>query len=279
MKEFCYLNGKIVRTDEAKISITDIGVLRGYAIFDSIAGAGKKIIFFDEHFKRFQNSAKIMKLKIPLSKEKIEKIINTLLIKNGYGFSKIRLVLTGGELIGGLEYDFQSPTFFILVQKLDALKKSFYKDGGKLILHEYQREIPRAKSNNYLVPVSIDSKRKTAKAIEILFTSHGKVLECSTSNFFIIKNGKLITSKNDILLGITRSKVIGLGKKFMKVEERDIKISELKTADEAFITSSYKKVLPIVKIGNMKIGGGKVGPKTKILMEAYERLEEIEKNK
>ena len=60
--EYCCLNGKILPTTEAKIPVTDIGILRGYAIFDSIAAMNGKIIFFDEHFKRFEKSAKIMQI-------------------------------------------------------------------------------------------------------------------------------------------------------------------------------------------------------------------------
>jgi branched-subunit amino acid aminotransferase/4-amino-4-deoxychorismate lyase len=273
-KEYCYLNGKIIPVNDAKIPVIDIGVLRGYGIFDSIAGIDDRIVFFDEHHKRFETSAKIMRLKIPLKKEEIKKIIENLLQRNGYHLSKIRLVLTGGKIIGSLDYDRRSENFFILAEKTEMPPKDNYTRGVKLITAEYEREIPRAKSNDYVTAVYLQPSQKKSGATEILYTFGGNILEATTSNFFLVRDNRLITAKDGILFGITRGKVIGLAKKFMDVEERIVKTSELRTADEAFITSTYKKVMPVVKIDNLVIGNGNVGDKTKLLMEKYNELEE-----
>jgi branched-subunit amino acid aminotransferase/4-amino-4-deoxychorismate lyase len=273
MEEYCYLNGNIVPIQEAKIPITDIGLLRGYAIFDSIAAMNGNIIFFDAHYKRFVRSARIMHLKIPDSKHKIETNIYKLLLKNHYDSSRIKLVLTGGKLIGGLEYDVRSAHLIILVQKGSNPKEKDYRRGVKLITYEHQRELSAAKSNDYITAVNIQSLRRQAGAVEILYTFEGKVLEATTSNFFIVKGDRLITAKKDVLIGIVRGKVLRLAKKFLDVEERIVKVSELKTADEAFITSTFRKVLPVVRINNLVIGSGKVGQKTKLLMEQYACLE------
>jgi branched-subunit amino acid aminotransferase/4-amino-4-deoxychorismate lyase len=272
-EEYCCLNGTIVPIQEAKIPITDIGLLRGYAIFDSIAAMNGTIIFFDEHFERFERSAKIMHLTIPISKRRIETIIYKLMRKNHYDSSRIKLVLTGGKLVGGLDYDVRSAHVIILVQKGSTLKEKDYHRGVKLITYEHQREISAAKSNDYITAVNIQSLRRRAGAAEILYTFDGKVLEATTSNFFIVKGDRLITAKKDILLGIVRGKVIRLAKKFMDVEERIVKANELRTADEAFITSTYKKVLPVARINNLVVGNGRVGQKTKLLMEQYACLE------
>jgi branched-subunit amino acid aminotransferase/4-amino-4-deoxychorismate lyase len=273
-KEYCYLNGKIIPVNDAKIPVIDIGVLRGYGIFDSVAGIDDRIVFFDEHYKRFETSAKIMRLKIPLKKGEIKKIIEGLLKRNGYRLSKIRLVLTGGKTIGSLDFDRRSENFFILAEKTELPPKDSYTRGVKLITAAYEREIPRAKSNDYVAAVYLQPSQKKAGATEILYTFRGNVLEATTSNFFIIKGNKLITAKDGILFGITRDKVIGLAKRSMDVEERIVKTSEFKAADEAFITSTYKKVMPVVKIDNLIIGNGKVGPKTRLLMQRYNELEQ-----
>lgn len=279
MEEYCYLNGKILSVKEARAPITDVGFLRGYAIFDSIAAVGNNIIFFNKHYERFVKSAKIMHLKIPISKRRAEAIMHELLRKNAYDLSRIRLVLTGGKLIGSLDYDLHSANLFILVQKADILRRKDYLQGVKLITYEHQREIPTAKSNDYVIAINIQPLRRRAKATEVLYTFKGRVLEATTSNFFIIKGNKLITAKKDILMGIVRGKVIELARKFMKVEERTVMVNELRTADEAFITNTYKKVLPVVRIDNIIIGNGKVGQKTKLLMEQYTYLEENEVRK
>ena len=231
------------------------------------------IIFFDEHYERFVRSARIMHLKIPLSKHRIEAMIYKLLRKNHYDSSRIKLVLTGGNLIGGLEYDLRSANLFILVQKGSIPNEKDYLRGVKLISYEHQRELSAAKSNDYITAVNIQSLRRQAGAAEILYTFEGNVLEATTSNFFIVKGDRLITAKDGVLMGIVRGKVIQLAKKFMEVEERMVKASELKTADEAFITSTFRKVLPVVRINNLVIGSGRVGQTTKLLMEQYARLE------
>lgn len=272
-EEYCYLNGKIIPLKEAKIPVTDIGLLRGYAIFDSIAAMNGSIIFFDEHYERFERSAEIMHLKIPITKHKTEAMIYKLLRKNHYGSARIKLVLTGGNLVGGLEYDVRTANIFILVQKPIVPNGNDYLHGVKLITYEHQREISAAKNNDYVTAVHIQPLRRKAGAAEILYTFEGKVLEATTSNFFIVKGERLITAKNGVLMGIVRRKVIHLAKKFMKVEERIVKTNELRTADEAFITSTYKKVLPVVRINNLVIGSGTVGQKTKLLMEQYACLE------
>ncbi len=272
-KEYCFLNGRILPVEKAKILITDAGVLRGYAIFDSIAAQGDRIIFFDEHYARFLKSANIMRLKAVFPKTRVRKIIEALLRKNGYPSSRIRIVLTGGALIGSLRYDTRSANFFILVQNAETPHKESYLKGVKLIAAECKRELPNAKTNNYITAIHLQPLRMRAGAAEILYYFNNNVLEATTSNFFIVKGNTLITPKENILEGIVRGKIIQCAKKFMKVEERNVKMKELKTADEAFITSTYKKVMPVVKIDNYTIGNGKIGPNTKILMERYAELE------
>ncbi len=105
----------------------------------------------------------------------------------------------------------------------------------------------------------------------MLISEDKKILECVTSNFFAVIDKKLITTPKDkILAGITRKIVIQLAKKLkIPVEERDIDLREIKNFDEAFITATNKEILPIIKIDRARIGGGKVGEITKILMEEF----------
>ena len=188
-------------------------------------------------------------------------------------------------MIGGME--FNSSTLLILVDELKNLPANVFKKGIKLISFEHKRIMPEVKTLNYIPVVKLFSgEMKKQKAFEVLYTYSNRVLECSTSNFFIIRKNTIITPKNNILIGTTRDLVIKLAKKEFKVEERDIKISELKTADEAFITATNKEIIPVVKIGAQKIGGGKpttergkVGKNTKILMKLFKNYTEKFANK
>lgn len=257
--KYCFFNGKFILEKNARISPHDLGILRGYGVFDMMKIYNGKPFLLLEHFKRLENSAKELNLKLPIDESKFEKIVLKLLGKNKTKETVVRTVLTG------------SKTFYILIEKVSFLPRNFYENGIKVITLEHSRQFSEAKTLNYITPWRERGRIKKESAFELLYVCDGKVLECSTSNFFIIKNGILITPKNGVLGGITRNLVLKLAKKNgFKIRERDVKISELKTADEAFITGTSKKILPVVQVSKIKIGNGKVGENTKVLMKLFD---------
>jgi branched-subunit amino acid aminotransferase/4-amino-4-deoxychorismate lyase len=270
MKKYCYFNGKIIEENKAKLSLDDIGVLRAYACFDFLRTHNGKPFLFDNHWKRFQKSANILNLKIPISKQKVKAIIQKLLTKNKFKESNIRIVLTGGKIKNGMDYDKSKPNFYILITKVHKSPKSFYEKGVKLITYEYQRENFEAKTINYITGIKLNKLLKRQKANDVLYTINKKILETSTGNFFIINDNKLITAKTNVLMGTTRNLLIRLAKKEFKIEERDVLLTELKSADEALITSTTRGIMPVVKIDEQKVGNGKVGEKTKYLIKSFE---------
>ena len=275
MKEgptYCYLNGKIVTSNKLFVSGDDIGLLRGYAVYDGITTHNKKPFYLSAHLNRFRKSSLRLGLKIPLTDTIITKIIETLVKKNKFDRTNLRLILSGGKTIDGIEYRASRPTFFIIAEKWHSLPKYLYEKGGKLITENHLRFMPEAKTTHYITAVRLQSKRKKAKAVEILFVSNGEVLECSTSNIFMFIGDVLVTPKNNILLGITRKAVLDIAKKHFKIKERDISMLELMKADEIFITSSFKDIIPIVKIDKKTVGGGMVGINTRRVMKLFSEL-------
>jgi branched-subunit amino acid aminotransferase/4-amino-4-deoxychorismate lyase len=269
---YCYTNGKIVTSDKVLVSAYDIGLLRGYAIYEGITAFGAKPFFVDDHLKRFRKSAKQLCLKIPLTDILIKDIIETLIKKNKFERTNLKLILSGGNMLNNIEYDFDKPTFFILSEEQKPLPKDLYEKGAKLMTEEYVRLIPEVKTTNYITAVRLQPKRKKEKAVDILFVKNGKVSECSTSNIFAFFGNTLVTPKSDVLMGITRKIVIGLAKKDFKIEERDMTLSEMVKATEVFISGSYKDIMPIVKIDDKIIGDGVVGRNTKVLMSKFAEL-------
>ena len=276
MTEYCFLNGKILPLDEAKVSVLDIGLLRGYGIYDGLAAFGGKPFRFADHWNRFLSGAHILNLNVPITEETAEKTIIELLAKNNFKErANIRLILTGGKTIAGIEYEFENPTFYMIAEKWESLPQEFYTDGAKLITYRHMRELPEYKTTNYIRATNLQDFRKTEKAVEILYTYDGEVLECATSNVFIVKDKTLITPAENILKGITRKVILELAEGKYKIEERPVREEELKTADEVFITSSYKDIVPIVKIDDFEVAGGQVGPITKDLMGEFETIIQI----
>ncbi len=271
MKKYCYCNGKIQALAKARVAPNDIGLLRGYAVFDFLRTEHGKLFLFDEHFTRFEHSAKTLDLKVPLKAEACLKIIKQLLKRNKLKDASFRLGLTGGPTDDGMS--FNKPSFFILVEDLYNFPDQVFTKGGKLITFEHQRQWPEAKTTNYLTAIKLKKAKKKAGAIEILYLAKGKVLEASTSNFFIFKGHTLVTPQANILAGTIRAIVINLAKKLgFSVEERDLFVGELAEANEAFITATNKKITPIVAIDEVRISDGQVGEKTKRLMAAFEDL-------
>jgi branched-chain amino acid aminotransferase len=269
-----YINGKFLDEKEAKISVYDLGLLRGYAVFDFLRTYNQKPFYLDDHLKRLLNSAKLIGLKHNYNLKFLRKItLQTLKknIKKGLEYN-IRIILTGGN-----SKDFitpSKPNLIVMITPLKKLDEKLYQKGGKLITKISERILPQAKTIIYAEAVKFMQEAKKKGAVEVLLLDKNKkILECTTSNFFAVIDGKLITpSTEKILSGITRKIVINLAKK-LKISfiERDIYFNEIKKFDEAFITASNKEILPIIKIDNFKISS-QPGPITKTLMSQFKEL-------
>lgn len=262
-----------MQLDKVKINPYDIGFLRGYGVFDVMCTQNKKPFLLNEHWERFQNSAKELNLKIPVTKNKYEKIIEKILNLNNYSKSNIRTVLTGGASSNGFNQNLRRETFLIIIEKFHSLPKKLYADGAAVMTLEYKRQFPLAKITNYVAAIKNQQLKAKNKALEIIYLENGKALEASTSNFFIVKNNKLITAKDGILFGTTRNLTVKLAKQNnLEVEERNINEKELIDASEIFLTATNKDIVPVIKVDDKKIGNGKAGKITKLLMQAFENF-------
>lgn len=267
----CYLNGAFLPVSEAKIGVYDLGLLRGFGIYEALTTFGRTPFRMRDHMERFRRSATSLQIEIPVSDAEIAEILARLIESNIPDGKEavIRIVLTGGEAIEGLRHNPKSPTFYVLVEELAPLPREVYESGTSVTVFDFQRQFPESKTTNYIQAVMLQDERVRAGAIEILYTAHNHVLECATSNFFIVKDGALITAKDNILYGITRKVTLELARALMPVEERDVSVEEMYAADEAFLTSSFKDIVPVVKVGERVIGDGRVGLHTKKLIEAF----------
>lgn len=271
MTKYCFLNGKIVDLNDAKVSVMDIGLLRGFGLYEGVAAFRGKPFHFADHWNRLVFGAHLLNMNIPVTEDTAEKKIVELLEKNNLkDRANVRIILTGGDTIGGIEYDFENPTFYILTEKWESLPQEYYENGAKILTYRHMRELPEYKTTNYIRAVNLQNWRKEEGAAEILFTYDSEILECATSNIFIVKDKKVITPSENILKGVTRKIVLEIVKSMgLEIEERPVSEAELKTADEVFITSSYKDIIPVVKIDDFEVANGEVGNVTKSLILAF----------
>jgi branched-chain amino acid aminotransferase len=262
---YAYWNGKIVPSEEVRISPFDIGVLRGYGVFDVMRTENGKPFLWERHWKRFVRSAETLGLRIPVAAEEYRAILSELLTKNGFAQAGIRTVLTGGESASAFLPEGKE-SFFILVTPFASLDEKYF---------SYDRYFPQAKITQYIAAIRHADWRRDQDALEILFVRDGRALEASTSNFAIFQGDTLVVPKDGILLGITRELTLELARGLgFVVEERDLALEEVLRADEVMLTATNKYIVPVVQVDDSTIGSGKPGPNTKKLMEAMREFVE-----
>lgn len=273
---YYFLNNKIVPSTKASIPLGDIGLQRGYAVFDFTRTYNGKPFMLKEHLQRFIKSARLLSIPVPYSISKTEQIIAELLKKNKFSESTVKVGLTGGPLSGSLSFTGKDASFFVMVDKLIEFPQSFFERGVKLVSVDYQRGLSTAKTIDYAVAVKEQLRCNREGAFEVLYVPGGLITESATSNFFIFKGNTLITPNEHILFGITRDLVLKLAKKNFKIELRPIRYAELKGATEAFLVASKKDIMPVVQVDDIKIKDGKPGKNTEALTAGY--FEYLRKN-
>ncbi|HSK46849.1 MAG TPA: aminotransferase class IV [Coriobacteriia bacterium] len=266
---YVYLNGRIIPAEEAAISPFDIGLLRGYAVFDLLRTVNGKPFLLAEHLQRLRASADHLGLKVPATDEEISSAIVELLERNGHEEATVRLVLTGGPSPEGMTFNSETPTFFILTHDFHEPPASVYDGGVKLLMHEHRREVPKAKTTNYLTMLQHRQAAAEAGAFDLLYHDAGQVLEAATASFYVVRGDEIYAPDEDVLWGTIGTLVLDLARDRYGVIFGGITLEQVLGADEAFLTSTTRGVVPVVQLDDHRIGDGHVGPVTKELMERF----------
>jgi branched-chain amino acid aminotransferase len=267
-----FVNNQFVEESKATLGISDLSIQRGYGVFDFFRISNFIPLFLDNYLDRFFTSAATLRLQPNHSKEELKQIIGEMIRQNKIADASFRLVLTGGY--SDDSYQPASPNFIIIQQAVQLPGTEKFIKGIKIILHEYMRDLPTAKSINYLMGVYLQERVKQKEADDVLYHKDGCVLEFPRSNVFVVtKDGKVVTPAENVLKGITRMKVLELARQKYTVEERAVTIDELKNAAEVFLTSTTKRIIPVLSIDNATIGDGKPGETTAFLLQAFLKME------
>lgn len=277
-----YLNGKLVEKENAVISVYDHGLLYGDGVFEGIRTYDGLVFRFKEHIDRLYRSADAIELKIPLTKTAMTEAVIETLKANSLKDAYIRLVVTRGPGDLGLDpRKCPKATVFIITDKIVLYPKEYYQNGLEIVTAKTRRNYPksldpRIKSLNYLnnILAKIDAiKAGTEEAIMLTFDDH--VAECTGDNIFIVKAGELITPpvKVGALEGITRDAVISIAKNMgIAFSERMIKMEDVYSSGEVFLTGTAAEIIPVIKIDKRVIGNGKPGEMTLRLTKEFKKL-------
>ena len=266
---YVYLNGQILPAEQASISPFDLGLLRGYGVFDLLQTINGTPFLLPEHLERFRASADTLGLTVPVTDSEITEALLELLELNRHVEATVRMVLTGGESPDGMTFDPSSPTFYIVTHELFDVPEHVYESGAKLITAEHRREFPQAKTTNYLTWVQHHPRIAAAGAMDVLYHSDGIVSECATASFYVVIDGAIHAPAEGVLRGTVGQYVLDLARPRFEVVLGELTLQETLDADEAFLTSSVRGVVPVVALDDHAIGDGAVGPVTSELMALY----------
>jgi len=277
-----YISGKLLPKEQATVSVFDHGLLYGDGVFEGIRVYSGKVFLHKEHIDRLYESARAIRLEIPMTKtDLMAAVVSTVdanAIKDGY----VRLVITRGAGTLGLDpRKTADPQVIIIADTISLYPPEMYSQGLKLITASTIRNHPQAlsariKSLNYLNNIMAKIEGTDAGCVEALMLNHkGEVAECTGDNIFIVSRGVLKTPSIDagILEGVTRNAVIGLAKDAgVPVEETTLTRHDLYVADECFLTGTAAEVIPAVSLDGRLIGDGKPGRITKDLLARFQKL-------
>ena len=274
-----YINGKITPLKKAKISVLDRGLLYGDGAFETMRSYKGNILGLNEHLCRLFRTLKKLGIKTSASKNQIKSKLFNLIKKNNLDSKDayIKILVTRGAsegLPGTLKKRSTSLVIYAMPHK--HTDTSFYKRGVKLgIVDKRDLEVSNIsgyKTLNYLSNILYRLEAKKEGCFDMILTDQkGFIKETTSSNIFIVKRKSIATPylKSKCLPGITRREVIYLAKKYLKckINEKAVSRRMLYSLDEVFITNSTLGIVPVIKIGNRKIGGGKPGKVTTELMK------------
>lgn len=262
-----YFNDEILPVSEIKIPVNDLIIFRGMGAFDYMRTYNRKPFLLDDHISRFLFSCDQLGLIHRFTKPDIEKKINYLARISPLPESAFRMIMTSG--MGNTSLEPGEPSLIILTEEVHPYPKSAYEEGIKAKLFQYDRYLPTAKSLTYTQAVIELQKAKKDGFSEVIYHSNGMITEGTTCNFFIVNHGKLMTPGKNILAGTRRKFILSWAHELIPVEPRHLYLDDLKTATEAFVTSTTREILPVVQIDDQLIGNGKVGEVTKKLHQIY----------
>ena len=279
-----YVNGELVRESQAVVSIRDRGFVQGDAVFDTTRTFGGKIFKLTEHLERFYDSLKYMRIDPGMSQQQMRSLTMQVLEANLPLLGEDDDYWVTQRVTRGVSTDAGTrPTVIIECMPLPfAARAKYYRDGLPVVMPSIRRTppesiSPRAKVHNYINLILADQEAKAHNpdAWPILLDTNGNIAEGPGSNFFVVKDGRVITPKEqNVLAGISRRTAIELAQELgMETQEADIDLFDAYTADEAFVTSTSFCICPVGSVNGSAIGSdGVPGPVTDRLQKAYSGL-------
>jgi branched-chain amino acid aminotransferase len=274
-----WLGTGLVDEADAKISVFDHAVLYGDGVFEGIRVYDGRIFELEAHVRRLFDSARAIRLSIPMSREELTQAMETTVAANAVRDGYIRLLVTRGEGTLGLNpFICKTPCVVIIADKIQLYSEELYEKGMRVVSAATMRNhplslSPQIKSCNYLNNIIAKIEALDRNVPEAIMYNHeGYVAEATGDNVFIVRNNVVYTPPVEAggLEGITRAVVIRLARQEgLEVIEKNLTRHDLYICDELFLTGTAAEVIGVVEIDGRIIGDGKPGPMTRSLREKF----------
>jgi len=279
------VNGQVFDQEHAVISVFDHGFLYGEGIYETLRTYNGQPFLFDRHMRRLRASAGMLALAVPLTDEQLAARCRDTMSAAGLGQpgheAYVRILVTRG--VGELSYDpaaCPTPSIIVIVKAHVGPPAEVFERGVTVALVPIVRNHPGTvspliKSNNLLNNALAMQEAFKRGAFEGFMRNYrGELAEGTQTNLFVVKNGSALTPPLDagLLAGLTREFLFEVGVDLrIPVREAVLRDDDLFGADEAFLTSTTREIVPVTRVDDKRIGAGVPGPITGALLEGYRR--------
>jgi len=272
-----YLNGQFLPEDQAYVSALDRGFIFGDGVYEVIPAFGGALFRFPQHLRRLDNSLAAIRLTNPLSAQAWHDTLAELVTRNGGGDQSVYVQITRG--VAPRNHAFPSgvpPTVFAMCSRLAELPADILANGvAAVALDDIRWKYCHIKAISLLPNTLLRQQAIEAGADEAILIRDGNVTEGAASNVFVVKDGTLRTPPKGALLlpGITRDLVLELAAaNGIAAREQAIPEATLRGAEEIWLTSSTREILPVARLDGAPVGNGKPGPLWQRMYRLYQEF-------
>jgi len=274
-----YLNGDFIPAEQAKVSVFDRGFLLGDGVYEVIPVYAGRCFQLEGHLLRLQASLDGVRMQNPHSEQQWTDLIKELIERCGGGDQSLYLQVTRG--VAPRDHIFPenvTPTAFAMSNSLTAVPEKYKTEGGSAItLDDIRWQNCNIKAITLLPNSMLKQQAHEAGAVEALLIRDGYLTEGAASNAYVVINGTIYTAPKDekVLPGITREVVLKIAQQNnMSLIEQAVTLEQLQQADEIWISSSTKEVLPITRLDNELVADGKLGPVWQKMDTLYQQFKQ-----
>ena len=270
-----YLNGEFMPLSEARIPVLDRGFIFGDGVYEVIPVYARQAFRIDEHLDRLNNSLELTRITNPYPESEWKKLLSQIITRNESDDQSVYVQITRG--VAKRDHPFPknvAPTVFMMSNPLIVPdQEAFNKGISAITLDDIRWQYCNIKAITLLPNILLRQTAVDEDAQEAILIRSGEVTEGSATNVFIVIDGQIKTppKSSRLLPGITRDLIVELAHQHgLDCMEANFSRTELEAADEVWVSSSMKEVMPVVMLNHEMVGNGKPGPVTRRMFEIFQ---------